>query len=107
MEDNEKREPRELIAGKFESVDALVHAYEELQAEFTRRSQKLKTLEESGACAPQKEETGQPKEEAKPFFKGVNLLGGEGTGVTAPDRRPKNIREAGALALGYLKKTNG
>ncbi len=108
MEENEKREPRELIAGKFESVDALVHAYEELQAEFTRRSQKLKTLEGSGACAPQKEVPEQPEEEgAKPFFKGVNLLGGEGTGVTAPDRRPKNIREAGALALGYLKKTNG
>ncbi len=31
--------------GKFKSVDALLQAYESLQAEFTRRSQRLKKLE--------------------------------------------------------------
>lgn len=31
--------------GKFRSVDALMKAYGSLQAEFTRRSQKLKELE--------------------------------------------------------------
>lgn len=31
--------------GKFKSVDALLQAYESLQAEFTRRSQRLKQLE--------------------------------------------------------------
>lgn len=37
-------------------------------------------------------------------LKGVPLMTGGGAGVTAPVRKPKNIREAGALALGYLKK---
>lgn len=32
--------------GKFKSVDALLRAYGELEAEFTRRSQRLKALEE-------------------------------------------------------------
>ena len=35
--------------GKFKSVDALMKAYEELEAEFTRRSQRLKALEKSKA----------------------------------------------------------
>lgn len=33
------------VAGKFKDVSALVRAYESLQAEFTRRSQRLKELE--------------------------------------------------------------
>ena len=33
------------VLGKFKDVDALVKAYESLQAEFTRRSQRLKDLE--------------------------------------------------------------
>ena len=32
--------------GKFKSVDALVRAYGELESEFTRRSQRLRQLEE-------------------------------------------------------------
>ena len=35
--------------GKFKSVDALLRAYNSLQAEFTRRSQRLKELEKDGA----------------------------------------------------------
>ena len=41
--------------GKFKSVDALAQAYRELEAEFTRRSHRLKALEEaarSGETAP-------------------------------------------------------
>lgn len=33
------------VPGKFKSVDALLRAYNSLQAEFTRRSQRLKELE--------------------------------------------------------------
>ncbi len=33
------------VLGKFKDVDALARAYENLQAEFTRRSQRLRTLE--------------------------------------------------------------
>ena len=36
------------VPGKFKDVDALVRAYSSLQAEFTRRSQKLKELEKRG-----------------------------------------------------------
>ena len=35
-------------------------------------------------------------------LKGVPLM--TGAGVTAPVQKPRSIREAGALALGYLKK---
>ena len=41
--------------GKFKNVEALARAYRELEAEFTRRSQRLKALEEaarSGETAP-------------------------------------------------------
>ena len=37
-------------------------------------------------------------------LKGVPLMTGGGAGVTAPVQKPKSIREAGALAPGYLKK---
>ncbi len=40
--------------GKFKDVNALLHAYNSLQAEFTRRSQRLKELEREGNS-----ETGQ------------------------------------------------
>ena len=35
------------VLGKFKDVSALERAYESLQAEFTRRSQKLRELESS------------------------------------------------------------
>lgn len=54
MEENELKNSKEETAGetvpdlgKFKSVDALLRAYGELEAEFTRRSQKLKALEEA------------------------------------------------------------
>ena len=37
---------------KFKSVAALVHAYETLEAEFTRRSQRLRALEQAKKAAP-------------------------------------------------------
>ncbi len=39
------QEEASTVLGKFKDVDALVRAYSSLQAEFTRRSQKLKELE--------------------------------------------------------------
>lgn len=41
--------------GKFTSVEALYRAYERLEAEFTRRSQRLKALEEGVAVTPSKD----------------------------------------------------
>ncbi len=65
------------VLGKFKNVDALTKAYESLQAEFTRRSQRLRTLEkevenfrslggESGAEKLRKAANSR-REEAKKF----------------------------------------
>lgn len=119
--------------GKFKSVDALVHAYEELEAEFTRRSQRLKALEREkepspaegkGEASPGERDAEPQESEGEALYravseneqvrarlieeylrslKGVPLLMGSGRGVTAPADRPGSIAEAGALALGYLK----
>lgn len=116
--------------GKFKSVDALVHAYGQLEAEFTRRSQRLKQLEEE-RNAPQAQETESAPpmqdsaecEEERLFravsenesvrarvvseylasLKGVPLMAGGGASVTAPKSRAKSIAEAGNLALGYFR----
>lgn len=61
--------------GKFASVDALYKAYERLEAEFTRRSQRLKTLE-AGAQRTTDETTPQG---ASPR----SCDGGEATGGTS------------------------
>lgn len=139
-EENVSTEKSELVLGKFKSMDALKHAYEELEAEFTRRSRRLRELEqnkiaeEPGKDAPEAEmgqtETssvtapGEAQESEKLYraimenegvrarvvtgylesLGGVPLLGGSGAALTAPVTRPMSFAEAGALALGYLKK---
>ncbi len=127
-EENGKQEPaaeskEELLAGKFKSVDALVRAYGELEAEFTRRSQRLKALEgeerKGEEAHPVMDDDGlyqavAANEAVKArvlgdylrSLKGVPLLSSAGAGVTAPPQRPRTIREAGALALGYIKNMN-
>lgn len=108
-----------------------MRAYETLEAEFTRRSQRLKTLEEQSKSQEKPTGDGQPNENSEcaigdseelyrtvmnseavrarvvkdylGTLKGVPLMTGTGTGVSAPNPKPKTIREAGELALGYLK----
>ena len=120
------------VLGKFKNVDALARAYSELEAEFTRRSQRLKALEEraegasSGDVRPEAERAGAAdvsdpealyravteNEAVKSrvvgdylqSLRGVPLMGSAGAGVTAPTCRPKTIAEAGALALGYIRE---
>ena len=120
------------LPGKFKSVDALVQAYEALEAEFTRRSQRLRALEQAKKAPLTEEPSPVPapcgaeqvlSEEAvmnvpsaergaeKPLIPAkedreevrVPLMMHAGAGVTAPAVRPKNFEEAGRLALGYLK----
>ncbi len=119
------------ILGKFESVDALARAYGELEAEFTRRSQRLKELEkrskdvsEPQACGQTEVPSVRAECESDELYrnvmqnegvrarvvsdflgslKGVPLMTGAGAGVTAPAQKPKSFAEAGSLALGYLK----
>ena len=110
--------------GKFQNVDALMRAYKELEAEFTRRSQRLRALE---AAAAQSDEAQPKRAEADAHeelyravcgdeavrsrivgeylasCRSVPLLGGKGAGVTAPVKRAQTFREAGDMALGYFK----
>ena len=108
--------------GKFESVSALLSAYKSLEAEFTRRSQRLKELEESKAreipvSAPSCESDGVNTvldESVKNAVieeylrtvasgKSVPLIVG-GVSSAAPRFAPKTVKEAGALAEKFLKK---
>lgn len=120
--------------GKFQNVEALMRAYQELEAEFTRRSQRLKALEAAALSAADgktdKNANGTAAEDAQTenaddallravrgnegvrtrivgeylaSLSGVPLLAGSGAGVTAPAERATTLRQAGALALGYLK----
>lgn len=120
--------------GKFQNVEALMRAYQELEAEFTRRSQRLKALEAAALSAADgktdKKADGTAAEDAQTenaddallravrgnegvrtrivgeylaSLSGVPLLAGSGAGVTAPAERATTLRQAGALALGYLK----
>ena len=106
--------------GKFKSVDALLNAYNSLQAEFTKRCQRLKELE--GTVKADKtevptfteeetdlKEKGITEEEKNQILKGYlqSILGSKqkalvmdktGVGVRTPSPKPKTISEAGALA---------
>lgn len=114
--------------GKFKSVDALLSAYESLEAEFTRRSQRLKELEE-GNNAQKVPEEGAPSpktptdeellkaalssESVKRAVvgeylktvasnKSVPLISG-GVATPAPRSAPATVKEAGALVQRFLK----
>ena len=98
--------------GKFKSVDAPLRAYGELEAEFTRRSQKLKALEERGGAdgnastppqdAARDDELYRAVNENEGVrarvlsdylasLKGVPLMTASGTGVPVPKSNPKSI----------------
>ncbi|MBO5328013.1 MAG: hypothetical protein J6B04_02430 [Clostridia bacterium] len=64
------------VVGKFKDVKALENAYISLQAEFTRRSQRLKELEANNAQRPpENSENGQaPSQSALTEVKGEELL---------------------------------
>ena len=110
----------EISLGKFKDVNALLNAYNSLQAEFTKRCQRLKELE--GAVKADKtevptftevetdlKEKGITEEEKNQILKGYlqSILGSKqkalvmdktGVGVRTPSPKPKTISEAGALA---------
>ena len=113
--------------GKFKDVQTLMKAYSELEAEFTRRSQRLKELEKENKAAPvpdeAKESPSQTDDERiaevladkkvrdaviGDYLKGlaeksVPLVAGGGA-VTAPRNTPKTVKEAGRLAQQFLNK---
>lgn len=115
--------------GKFKDVQALLTAYSNLEAEFTRRSQRLKELEEKSKAAPPADTDGAPSsggiqendlyslaaqnqkvkeriigDYVKSLYtgKGAPMAVG-GVVVSAARPAPKSIREAGKLAAQFLK----
>lgn len=123
--------------GKFSSVEALRQAYTALEAEFTRRSQKLKELEKANkeqTAPPAQAENGEvPSQQAEKkiqpgpaetldertkqavieeYLSGIGACRGVpiitgGSGVQAQRRVPENLREAGALAKNFLNNKEG
>ena len=118
----------EVSLGKFKNVDALLSAYNSLEAEFTKRCQKIKELE-SAISSFDKEKSPTEREEIQAEPKGADiteedknnilkeylqgvigrkqkavLFDGVGIGVKTPESRPKTISQAGMLAREILDK---
>lgn len=108
--------------GKFKDAAALYKAYESLQAEFTKRCQRLKELEtaaavdkaiaptESGNATPNGITDKEKEEILKDYLKSVLeaktkaiIMDGAGTGVKTPPSRPVTINEAGKLAKEFFE----
>lgn len=122
----------EVSLGKFKDVNALLKAYSSLEAEFTKRSQRLKELEEllkptdkgnseNNANSPVKvvrkgkedekeTSTTLSKEEIlKEYLKEILsskskaiVMTDEGAGIKTPVTKPRTIDEAGSLAREFL-----
>lgn len=115
----------EVSLGKFKDVGALLNAYNSLQAEFTKRCQKIKELEgklDDKTVVPstpqaekvEKVDIKEEKEKAevlKEYLLDVLgkkpsavIMDGAGTSVKTPINRPTTILEAGNLAKNLLNK---
>lgn len=117
------------VPEKFKDVQTLIKAYSDLEAEFTRRSQRLKELEERNKAqetSDGKNPTPSPSSEEQliaaaladgrvrdavigEYLKGVASANGVplmsgGGGVAAPRVSPKSVKEAGRLAREFLNK---
>lgn len=118
--------------GKFRNGEALLNAYNNLQAEFTKRCQRLKELETcikanagaadnpqaadpcaDGARLAEKVSEGITGEEKEFILKGylkdlmeqktgAIIMDGAGMGLKTPVSRPKTVEEAGRLFRGSL-----
>ncbi len=111
--------------GKFKSVEALLSAYNSLQAEFTKRCQRIKELESNANKEKSLAEDGAPtvsaqgitpekKEEILRDYlieiergkSSAIVMGSEGVGLKTPSQKPVTIAEAGKLVKEILNKEN-
>ena len=107
--------------GKFKSAEALLSAYNSLQAEFTKRCQRIKELESAAnkeeSLAVEKEPTTSaqgitPKEKEEilrdyliEIERGKSkaiVMGKDGVGLKTPYAKPTTIDQAGQLAKEIL-----
>lgn len=107
--------------GKFKDATALLKAYESLEAEFTKRCQRIKELEKGSYVDKSEDKNSLPTENAQTAFSGITeedkkailegylkeVLGAKtnavvldraGTGVRTPTSRPTTVQDAGKLA---------
>lgn len=111
---------------KFKSVSALLEAYNSLEAEFTRRCQRIKELEGKIELAETENKSlkttdsesevlniseENKKEIVKEYLKNLLLqkeeavvIDARGVSVKAPPKKPKTINEAGKMAKEILTK---
>lgn len=118
----------EVSLGKFKDVNALKSAYDSLQAEFTKRCQRIKELESQvekfdKTTVPNNSNldkgnenlvsiSGEEKENIlKDYLKEILnskqkaiVMDGFGMGIKTPNNRPKTIEEAGKLATDLFTK---
>ncbi len=121
VEENLGEREAEVSLGKFKSTKALLEAYNSLEAEFTKRCQKIKEYEAKLEVAEKAKASAETqnlasekfdKEEVlKDYLKGLIggkaeavILNGVGAGLKTPVSRPKTISEAGRLAKELLSK---
>lgn len=105
--------------GKFKSADALLNAYNSLEAEFTRRSQRLRELEErERASAEQTARAKKTEEDEGAFERRVRsiaeacfaersvpyVMAEGGSFCAAPPVRARSLEEAGRLAADLFRK---
>ena len=125
--DEKGEQKKEVSLGKFKDVNSLLSAYNSLQAEFTKRCQRIKELEsekpvdkveqstppETNAQKETISTTQEDKEQVlKDYLK--ELLGAKqkaiildkaGLGIKTPTAKPKTFAEAGLLAKDLLNQT--
>ena len=96
--------------GKFKDVNALLNAYNSLEAEFTRRSQRLSELEErvrTGETSPVRTdaafaESVQSAVEAYLSAHPPRIMAGGGSFAAAAPPRVNSLEEAGRLAREWM-----
>ena len=113
--------------GKFKDVQTLLKAYSDLEAEFTRRSQRLKELEKGNKAEAEPDGVKAEPSRTEEELVGIALSNGKvrdavigeylkslqsqagapvtagGGGVSAPRNTPKSVKEAGRLAREFLR----
>jgi len=117
--DQSETETSPVSYGKFKDASALLSAYNSLEAEFTKRCQKIKELEaqlsvaDKGSTPAQTDELEEPSKDdiLKSYVKEVLLrkqsaivLDGTGIGVKTPMQRPRTFEQAGKLASEILNR---
>lgn len=116
------------VPEKFKDVKTLLKAYRDLEAEFTRRSQRLKELEcGNKVSAPLDAEEKKPSRNSEElirnalsdrevcdavigeYLKSISQAGAVpltagGGGISAPRTAPATVKEAGKLAMEFFRK---